>query len=195
MQIFRVRGERDGPRVCVHASGELDIATVPSLEECARAYIQAHAETVELDLREVRFIDSTGIRLLLTLEAEAQRLVGRERAGVAALGAAVPHLRLERRGAVAAPTLARATGLRMTLGDAGLRSAHRRDTGRMGSAALIGRPRRCRASDNGATPHPLELAAHRRQEPFSVLVCPAPQLFDREQPHPPATMHRTWAMT
>lgn len=46
---------------------------MPSLEHCARAHIQAHAEAVELDLREVGFIDSTGIQLLLTLAAEGQR--------------------------------------------------------------------------------------------------------------------------
>jgi anti-anti-sigma factor len=73
MQIFQVRGEREGARVRVHASGELDLATVPRFEECARAHIQARAETVELDLREVGFIDSTGVRLLLTLAAEGQR--------------------------------------------------------------------------------------------------------------------------
>lgn len=72
MQIFQVRGEREGARVRVHASGELDMATVPRLEECARAHLQARAETVELDLREVGFIDSTGIRLLLTLKAEGR---------------------------------------------------------------------------------------------------------------------------
>lgn len=73
MQVFQVRGEREGARVRVHASGELDIATVPRLGECARAHIQARAETVELDLREVEFIDSTGIQLLLRLAAEGRR--------------------------------------------------------------------------------------------------------------------------
>jgi anti-anti-sigma factor len=73
MQIFQVRAEREGARVRVHASGELDLATVPELETCTRAHVRHHAETVELDLREVSFIDSTGVRLLLTLKAEGQR--------------------------------------------------------------------------------------------------------------------------
>lgn len=72
MQIFEVRGERASNRVRIHASGELDLATVPQLETCARNHIQARAEAVEIDLREVGFIDSTGIRLLLMLAADAQ---------------------------------------------------------------------------------------------------------------------------
>lgn len=73
MQTFQVRGERDGARVRVHASGELDIATVPQLDACARAHIHTHTEAVELDLHEIGFMDSTGVKLLLTLEAEGQR--------------------------------------------------------------------------------------------------------------------------
>jgi anti-anti-sigma factor len=73
MQIFQVHGEREGARVRVHASGELDLATVPCLETCTRDHVQGYVEAVELDLREVGFIDSTGVRLLLTLAAEGQR--------------------------------------------------------------------------------------------------------------------------
>jgi len=71
--MFQVRGERDSARVRVHASGELDVATVPRLETCVRESLQGQAEAVELDLRDVGFIDSTGVRLLLTLTAEGQR--------------------------------------------------------------------------------------------------------------------------
>lgn len=73
MQIFQVRGERAGARVRVHASGELDLATVPRLAACVREHVQGYAETVEVDLRKVAFIDSTGVRLLLTLIAEGER--------------------------------------------------------------------------------------------------------------------------
>lgn len=73
MQMFDVRGERDSDRVRIQASGELDVATTPRLETCVRAYVQGDTKTVELDLRQVGFIDSTGVRLLLTLAAAAQR--------------------------------------------------------------------------------------------------------------------------
>jgi anti-sigma B factor antagonist len=73
MQILEVRDERESGRVRIYASGELDLATTPLLERCTRKHVQARAEAVEIDLREVGFIDSTGVRLLLTLAAEAQR--------------------------------------------------------------------------------------------------------------------------
>jgi anti-anti-sigma factor len=73
MNIFNVRGERDRGHVRVHASGELDLATAPLLQACAGEHVHGRTETVEIDLREVGFIDSTGVRLLLTLAAEAHR--------------------------------------------------------------------------------------------------------------------------
>lgn len=73
METFQVRAEREGARVRVHASGELDIATVPRLEACTHECVEAYAEAVELDLREVGFIDSTGVRMLLTLAAAGER--------------------------------------------------------------------------------------------------------------------------
>ena len=73
MQIFQVRAERERGHVRIHAAGELDLATTPHLEQCTRQHVQTRAETVELDLRQVSFIDSTGVRLLLTLAADAQR--------------------------------------------------------------------------------------------------------------------------
>jgi anti-anti-sigma factor len=73
MKIFEAHGQRDGVRVRIHATGELDIASTPCLEACAREHLQAHTGLVELDLREVGFIDSTGVRLLLRLAGEAER--------------------------------------------------------------------------------------------------------------------------
>ena len=73
MQTFETRGERDGGRVRVHASGEVDLATVPRLEACVREYVRSDTGLVELDLQEVGFIDSTGVQLLLTLGAQGQR--------------------------------------------------------------------------------------------------------------------------
>jgi len=73
MQTFEVRGERDSGRVRIHASGEVDLATAPRLEQCVREHVRGETGTVELDMRQVGFIDSTGVRLLLTLEAEGQR--------------------------------------------------------------------------------------------------------------------------
>jgi anti-sigma B factor antagonist len=65
-----VRPESD--RVVVLAQGELDVATVPLLEHEVRALRAAGSASIVLDLRELTFMDSTGVRLLLQLDAEAR---------------------------------------------------------------------------------------------------------------------------
>jgi anti-sigma B factor antagonist len=57
----------------VHVAGELDLATSPQLRETLRE-AQPDARLVVLDLREVTFIDSAGVDLIL----EAARDAGRE---------------------------------------------------------------------------------------------------------------------
>lgn len=72
-QLFRVQGARDGSRVRIRVAGEIDVATAPQLATCCREQMARRVELVELDMRAVGFIDSTGVRLLLTLVAEAER--------------------------------------------------------------------------------------------------------------------------
>jgi anti-sigma B factor antagonist len=64
------RPERD--RVVVLAQGELDVATVPRLEQEVRELRAAGSASIVLDLRELTFMDSTGVRLLLQFDAEAR---------------------------------------------------------------------------------------------------------------------------
>lgn len=52
-------------------SGELDLATVPQLEQQARTLLADGARSIVLDLADVSFIDSTGLRLLLLLSQQA----------------------------------------------------------------------------------------------------------------------------
>ncbi len=54
----------DGPRTQVRAAGEIDLLTVAELETPLTAAIEA-GDAVLLDLSQVEFIDSTGLRLLL----------------------------------------------------------------------------------------------------------------------------------
>ncbi len=54
------------------ASGELDLRTSPELEELLNRVWAAGAELVILDLRQIEFMDSTGLRVLLGAHQRAQ---------------------------------------------------------------------------------------------------------------------------
>jgi anti-anti-sigma factor len=72
LQAFRVEVTRRRRRAQVTVRGELDIATKPVLE---RALIEQAriGGPVVLDLRELAFIDATGVELLLRTNAQARR--------------------------------------------------------------------------------------------------------------------------
>jgi anti-sigma B factor antagonist len=59
---------------CLALAGELDIAEVPPLEHALDGAIAASAGAFVVDLTELEFLDSSGIRLLL----RARALLGRE---------------------------------------------------------------------------------------------------------------------
>jgi anti-anti-sigma factor len=65
-----VSPEADGRRRLA-VSGELDLATVAELREAVRSAAAA-AREVLLDLREITFIDSTGLTLLVNVDAESR---------------------------------------------------------------------------------------------------------------------------
>ena len=65
-----IREVREGVVHRLTPVGELDIATVPVLEHACGAVVQnAAVEMVVLDLRELTFMDSTGIHLLVRVNA------------------------------------------------------------------------------------------------------------------------------
>ena len=68
-QDFNLSAERDGDRLLVACSGELDLTTAPELEELLSS--SAPYGELEIDLGDLEFIDSSGLRLLLT---ERERL-------------------------------------------------------------------------------------------------------------------------
>jgi anti-anti-sigma factor len=61
--------DRDG-RAIVLVRGELDLATAPNLEEVVAERLDAGQEVV-LDLRELDFMDSSGLRVLVFAHARA----------------------------------------------------------------------------------------------------------------------------
>jgi anti-anti-sigma factor len=70
---FEVRSWPDRDRVIVAVSGELDIASVGAVQAALDEFCAAGWKSVVLDLRELSFIDSMGLSLLLEAERAAQR--------------------------------------------------------------------------------------------------------------------------
>ena len=62
-----------GPPAVVVVAGELDPHTAPDLAAHLEALVDGGARSVELDLGGLRFMDSSGLRVLL---AAAERLAG-----------------------------------------------------------------------------------------------------------------------
>lgn len=67
--------ERDG-RIVVEVRGELDLATASELEEQTLAPAREGRHVV-LDLRELEFMDSSGVRVIVTTHQAAQDGGGR----------------------------------------------------------------------------------------------------------------------
>jgi anti-anti-sigma factor len=68
---FEIRSELDGATGRLTVVGELDMGTAPKLEEKAHALLAREAHTLIIDLGELRFIDSSGLRLLIVLHDRA----------------------------------------------------------------------------------------------------------------------------
>jgi anti-anti-sigma factor len=80
---FPVRAVRDGDTTVLTIVGELDIATVPELQQVAHAELDSEAcRTLVLDLTELSFVDSTGVGSWVEIRARAieagKRVVVRE---------------------------------------------------------------------------------------------------------------------
>jgi anti-anti-sigma factor len=69
---FRIDVEPARESVRVAPVGELDIATVDKLGAEVARLRESGFDRVVLDLRSVRFLDSTGLRLVLELDAAAR---------------------------------------------------------------------------------------------------------------------------
>jgi anti-sigma B factor antagonist len=67
---FTVRTEQRGEAAVVIPTGELDLATAPALDGALSRAFEAYGRVV-LDLRELEFIDSSGLRTLLTARKRA----------------------------------------------------------------------------------------------------------------------------
>ena len=68
---FSVEQRNQGSAAVVTATGELDLRTSPQLEDRLNRAFDAGAQLVILDMRPVEFMDSTGLRVLLSAHQRA----------------------------------------------------------------------------------------------------------------------------
>jgi anti-sigma B factor antagonist len=68
---FECLVEPDRDQVVVRPQGELDMATVPQVDEQVRELVESGFKKVVIDLGSLTFLDSTGIRMLLQWTATA----------------------------------------------------------------------------------------------------------------------------
>src|SRR2546423_1574625 len=69
---FGVTIEQHDAAVHVVLTGELDISTAQLLEDDLRRVEAERPELIVLDLKDLAFLDSTGLRLLITADARAR---------------------------------------------------------------------------------------------------------------------------
>ena len=67
---FHVEAERTGVEAHITVRGELDIATLPEFERAVTRMRAQGLERMVIDLRELSFLDSMSIELLLRLHGE-----------------------------------------------------------------------------------------------------------------------------
>ncbi|MEA2299458.1 MAG: hypothetical protein QOF77_2394 [Solirubrobacteraceae bacterium] len=70
---FSLSVAADGVQVVVAPSGDLDLVSSEVLEREVRQHQFRGAERIVVDLRGVGFLDSTGLRVLLSLRNDAKR--------------------------------------------------------------------------------------------------------------------------
>jgi stage II sporulation protein AA (anti-sigma F factor antagonist) len=70
---LRCEVSRDRDRASIRTIGDLDLATVPSLAAHVAQVREAGCRHITLDLSDLAFIDSTGLRFLLVCHADSDR--------------------------------------------------------------------------------------------------------------------------
>jgi len=70
---FEIREASERGNLTLSITGELDLSTVPALEQRVNDRLDESVTTLSLDLSEVTFMDSSGLRLLIELNQRADR--------------------------------------------------------------------------------------------------------------------------
>ena len=69
---FTARIDQDRDSVAVRVAGEVDIATAPALEETLLHALESGAPSIVVDLKQVSFIDSAGLHVLMWAAKESR---------------------------------------------------------------------------------------------------------------------------
>ncbi len=73
MSTLSLETREDGAQVRIAIGGELDLSSALTFDEELRRADERNPETLVLDLRRLRFLDSTGLRLIMTAQARARK--------------------------------------------------------------------------------------------------------------------------
>jgi anti-anti-sigma factor len=68
---FEINSEWQAETGVLTLSGELDLATAPRVEEAVQAMLGHDVRNLTVDLGSLSFMDSSGLRLLIVLDARA----------------------------------------------------------------------------------------------------------------------------
>jgi anti-anti-sigma factor len=77
VEALRIESRREQGRVIVRLDGELDMASAPLLQSALEEAEKDASSTLVLDLNDLRFMDSTGLRIILWA-GERRRSVGQQ---------------------------------------------------------------------------------------------------------------------
>ena len=72
MNLLEVSTEQGDGRLVIFVSGELDVSTAPILQRELDRASQESPETLRLDLSALRFMDSTGLQLVLATDSKTR---------------------------------------------------------------------------------------------------------------------------
>ena len=75
--ISLLEPQRVGPHIVVGVTGELDVATAPTMRDLLLGQLNRGVDSLVVDLRGVTFIDSTGVGSLLRIHHRQGLLGGR----------------------------------------------------------------------------------------------------------------------
>lgn len=70
---FEINEQTQGTALLLSIVGELDLSTITELQQRLEAQLSENLTTLTLDLSDLTFMDSSGLRLLIDLDQRAQQ--------------------------------------------------------------------------------------------------------------------------